>query len=126
MALLLAIACSDAHPGELVGLWSSRQERGEVLRVLDTLELRSNGTQRQRRLIYTLTPSRRSIFEFDSTLSANVAGEGTWSVIRNDDGRHLCLAETGRPGKLCQPLKVAPETELTFGDTRFTHAGAAR
>ncbi len=55
----------------------------------------------------------------DTTVPRRVREVIRWEVVKNDDGRHLCISRGAATDRRCEPLRVIPETELHLGSARF-------
>jgi hypothetical protein len=116
----LSACVSPEHPSEVLGTWVHDEVQREVLHEVDTLEFRADGHARSRGTLYSYG-TRRSVLgdPLDSTRVYDVTDVVPWQVVRNDDGRHLCVVNAKSGKKTCQPLRVVPETELLWGEQRF-------
>ena len=101
--------CRDsAHPAEVVGTWESVEGEGTSLKVVSTLELKPGGEGTAGRKIHTYMRVDRRGGGIDSSVIDKGVDALRWEVVRNDDGRHLCLSDVDKSAKECAQLKVAP------------------
>jgi len=121
--ILLASACHDAHPREVVGTWvnDSLWPPG-YMRTIDTLELTADGTGRNHFVVHSYITSLQRDGGLDTTRADDGPVVLNWEVMHNEEGRYLCLADSAK--RRCATLRVIPETELKFGTASYERVRA--
>jgi hypothetical protein len=126
-ALLVSAACGGdgTHPREVAGEWVRDSTfPGGSLRVLDTLELRRSGIGRGHSVLIGYLASARRSGGIDTLRTDRGSESIGWEVVRNEDGRHLCLWGVKHAVRRCGRLAVIPETELSLGPASYSRTAA--
>jgi hypothetical protein len=122
LLLALAACAADEHPKAVVGAWVKDSTMpGGSLRVIDSVDLRADGTAGGRVKTITYQPSSRLPSGVDMQVTESSPMPSRWKVLKVGEGQQLCLYDDAGKSR-CTPLPVTADSLLMIGPTVYRRA----